>query len=148
MGAVFGAAFAALAGMLNAFQAGTNSTLGKHIGPFGAGLCTFSLSIVMFVVIGTVSGRLTWPGAEAIAEVPWWAWIGGLLGGTFVLAQLFVAQSLGSAVFMGLTVTTAVITSLLLDHFALVGFEQHALNAGRVAGGLLMIAGLGLIAWF
>ena len=148
MGPAFGAAFAVLAGALNAVQAGTNSTLGKQVGQFGAGLVTFSVSIVVFVLVGALSGRLGWPGGARIAGVPWWAWTGGLLGSVIVLAQLFVAQSLGSAVFMGITVTAAVVTSLTLDHFALAGFEQHAINTGRVAGAVLMSAGVALIARF
>lgn len=147
MGA-FGVAAAAVAGLLNAVQAGVNSTLGKQIGQFQAGLVTFTVSFVLFVLIGVATGRLGWPGTARIAAAPWWAWTGGLLGATFVLAQLFLAGKLGSAVFMGITVTAAVIMSLALDHFALVGFEQHSINAGRVAGAGLMIAGLGLIAWF
>lgn len=144
----FGVAFAVAAGLLNAVQAGVNGTLGKQIGQFQAGLVVFTTSFVMFTLLGAVSGRLGWPGTDRIATVPWWAWCGGLLGGLFVLAQLFVAQKLGSAVFMGITVTAAVVMSLALDHFGLVGFEQHSINTGRVIGALLMIGGVGLIALF
>ena len=146
--AAFGVAVAILAGLLNAVQAGTNGTLGKQIGQFQAGLVVFTTSLVIFTLLGTVSGRLGWPGMDRISAVPWWAWCGGLLGSLFVLAQLFVAQSLGSAVFMSIIVTAAVVMSLALDHFGLVGFEQHSINTGRVVGGLLMIAGVGLIALF
>ena len=62
------------------------------------------------------------------------------------MAQLFVAEHLGSAVFMATTVTAAVVMSLLLDHFGLVGFKQHAAGVGRIAGAILMFAGLALIA--
>ena len=146
--AALGVAFAVLAGLLNSVQAGANGTLGKQIGQFQAGLVVFSVSFVLFTAIGAVSGRLGWPSMDRIGAAPWWAWCGGLMGGALVLSQLFVAQSLGSAVFMGLTVTAATIMSLALDHYGLVGFQQHSVNLGRIAGAALMIGGVGLIAWF
>ena len=60
-----------------------------------------------------------------------------------MLSQLFVAQSLGSAVFIGIVVTSSVVMSLGLDHYGLVGFEVHRVNWGRVAGAVLMVAGWG-----
>ena len=146
--AAFGAAFVVLVGLLNAVQAGVNSVLGKQIGQFQAGLVVFTTSIVLFCLAGAASGRLGWPGLDRMAGAPWWAWSGGLLGGLFVLAQLFVAQSLGSAVFMGIVVTSSTFMSLVLDHYGLVGFQQHSINLGRIAGAVLMIGGIGLIALF
>ncbi len=143
---VFG--YAALAGLLNAVQAGCNAALGKAIGPFVAGLVVLGTSAVLFIGIGGVSGRLVLPTGAQIAGTPWWAWFGGVFGAMFVMAQLFTAEQLGSAVFMAVTVTAAVTMSLALDHFGLVGFKEHAINAGRIGGALLMFAGLGLIAWF
>ena len=64
----------------------------------------------------------------------------------FILAQLFTAEQLDSAVFMTITVTAAVSMSLLLDHWGLVGFKEHPLGWGRAAGAVLILAGLGLTA--
>lgn len=135
-----------VAGLLNSVQAGCNATLGKAIGPFVAGLVVLSVSAATFVLVGTVSGRLAWPGAQRIAEAPWWAWCGGTMGALFIMAQLFAASQLGSAVFMTVSVTAAVIMSLVLDHFGLVGFKQHTAGLGRIAGAALLLAGLALIA--
>ena len=143
-----GALFAVVAGLLNAVQSGVNSTLGKGIGQFQAGLVSFVVGIMVFVVAGVVTGRLDWPGATRMAALPWWAWTGGLMGAVFVMTQLFVADSLGSAVFIGVIVTSSVVMSLVLDNYGLVGFEVHPVNLGRIAGAVLMIAGVGLIAWF
>ena len=141
--------FAAIAGALNAVQAGANSSLAKALdNRFAAALTIVSVSFAGFLVVGTVSRQLAWPGLARFAAAPWWTWVGGLLGGCFVLAQLFAAEKLGSAVFMTITVSAAVIMALLLDHFGLVGFKQHSLGWGRAAGALLILGGLGLIARF
>ncbi len=94
-----------------------------------------------------VSGQRL-PSADDIALVPWWAWIGGVMGATYILSMVLAADQLGAAVFMGVTVTMAVITSLVMDHFGLMGFEQHPAGVGRIVGGLLMVVGLALIAKF
>jgi len=98
------------------------------------------------VAAGAVSGQLAWPGADKVAAAPWWAWTGGVMGAVFVLSQLFVAGKVGSGVFIALTVTASVVTSLVIDNYGLVGFEVHAAGWGRIAGALFMFAGLGLIA--
>ena len=138
---------AAAAGVLNAIQAGANAGLGKAFeNKLAAGLMVSTVGLVAMLAAGVVSGQLGWPGLARMASAPWWAWTGGLLGAMFVLAQLFTAEQLGSAVFMTVVVTAAVLTSLLLDHFGLVGFKQHSLGWGRAAGAVLILAGLGLIA--
>jgi bacterial/archaeal transporter family-2 protein len=45
-------------------------------------------------------------------------------------------------------VTAAVVVSLALDHFGLVGFEEHRASPWRLLGAALMIAGVGLVAPF
>lgn len=139
--------FAAAAGLLNAIQAGANAGLGKALdNKFAAGAAILAINMTVMLLAGAVSGQLGWPGLQRIAGAPWWAWTGGALATVFILAQLFTAEELGSAVFMTITVTAAVIMSLLLDHFGLVGFKEHPLGWGRAAGAVLILAGLGLIA--
>jgi transporter family-2 protein len=38
--------------------------------------------------------------------------------------------------------------SLVIDHFGLFGMEVHAINIWRALGGLLMCAGIALVALF
>jgi bacterial/archaeal transporter family-2 protein len=141
--------FAAAAGAMNAIQPGCNSTLGRTLDqPFVAALTVLAVSFTSILTLGLLLGQLAWPGGTKIAEVPWWAWIGGMLGANYLMSMLFVAQRVGAAMFMGLTVTVAILTSLMLDHFGWVGFHQHSINWGRALGCLLMISGLGLIAKF
>lgn len=138
-----------LAGLANAVQVGANSALGKALdNKFAAALCILAVSATAIVLAGLITGRLGVPPLDKAAQVPWWAWTGGALGAGFVLSQLFVAEQVGSAVFMALTVTAAVTASLALDHFGLLGFKEHAAGWGRIAGAVLMFAGLALIAKF
>ena len=109
-------------------------------------MASLAVSAVMILAVGAATGTLAVPTAAQAAGVPWWAWLAGLCGGALILAQLFAAQSLGSTVFIGLVVTASVLTSVLLDHFGLLGFRPHPAGWPRIAGAVLMIAGMGLIA--
>ncbi len=57
----------------------------------------------------------------------------------------YAAQTLGAASFTGLTVTASVVFSVLLDHYDLLGFEQHAAGWGRIIGAALMCTGVLLV---
>jgi bacterial/archaeal transporter family-2 protein len=141
--------FAVLAGALNAIQAGANATLSKTLGqPFLAAILILAVSAAGFLVAGLAAGQLSWPEPSAWGRLPWWAWIGGLFGATVLASQLFVAQRVGAGPYVGLVVTAAVVMSLILDHFGLVGFEVHRVNPWRLLGAGLMIAGVGLVARF
>ncbi len=78
--------------------------------------------------------------------MPWWGWVGGLLGASVLASQLWVAREIGAGPFMGIVVTAAVVASLVLDHFGLVGFEEHPAGLWRIVGAGLMVGGVVLIA--
>ncbi len=138
-------AIAVFAGVLNPFLGGMNSTLSKRISqPVWAVAATFSVAMLTTLLAALVSGQ-KFPGAESLEQTPWWSWLGGLFAAGFVLSLTLVANKLGASVFTGVTVTIAMIVSILLDHYGLVGYEMHKLNFLRVAGAVVMTGGLGLI---
>jgi bacterial/archaeal transporter family-2 protein len=142
-------AFTLLAGVANAIEPGQNATLAKVTGQhLLAGALCFLVALLIFLVGLLVMRGRGLPGGGAWRRVPWWAWPGGVLGAAVVLAQLYLAESLGAAPFLGLVVTGGVVTSILLDHFGLVGFAVHRAGRMRIAGGALMVVGVTLVALF
>jgi transporter family-2 protein len=125
-------AFALIAGVLNTVQTGANTQLNKALGAPALALAV--------LVTGARWQDAGW------SQVPWRGWIGGVLGASYILANLLVADKVGAALFMGVTVTAAVVTSLVMDHFGLLGFEVKPAGAGRLFGGAMMIGGLLFIA--
>ena len=140
--------FVILASILNTVQSGSNAALNKAFErPFWAAICISAIGLTTVLAVALVSGQ-RWPSGEVFSRTPWWAWIGGVFGAVYVLSIVLAADKLGAAVFTSLTVTVAVITSLVMDHFGLMGFQQHPAGVARIGGGILMIAGLALIARF
>jgi bacterial/archaeal transporter family-2 protein len=80
------------------------------------------------------------------SSVPWWARIGGLMASVYVVATLTVSKGMGAGAFTAVTLTAAVVTSLALDHYGLLGFDVHPINWPRVASGTLMIVCVTLVA--
>ena len=135
-------------GALITVQIGTNTRLKEALGDAVPAVIISSLLGVVILVGVTLLGRTPWPSATRIAGAPWWAWLGGLLGAVYAVATVLLARRLGAATLTALVVTGQLVCSVVLDHFGAVGFSEHALSAGRVAGCLLMIAGFVLIARF
>jgi transporter family-2 protein len=133
------------AGILNTVQTGANASLNKALDqPILAALIVAFTNAVIYLLAAPFLG-LGWPGGARIAAVPWWAWLGGAMGGTYVLAMILLADKLGAAIFTGLTVTAAIVASLVLDHFGWLGFVQHTAGPWRMLGSVLMIGGVALI---
>ncbi len=135
-----------MGGVLNTVQAGTNSTLAKSLDqPIFAALIVTLVNGLSYLVVGAFLG-IGLPKGGALATVPWWAWFGGAFGGLYVLATIFFSEKLGAGIFVGLTVTAGVITSIVMDHYGLVGFKPHPLNWARFLGAILMLSGMALVA--
>ncbi len=128
-------------------QAGANGTLAQYLGhPLLAALTNTVVASLALVVMAIVF-RAPLPSFTGIALAPWWAWTGGLLGATFVFSALTLAPKLGAAAFVATGVVGTMISSLLLDHFGLIGYRPIAITPSRVLGTLLVIAGMVLLQW-
>ena len=138
-------AVAVFAGILNPFLGGMNATLGKTLDqPIWAVATTFAVALSTTSLLAIAVGQ-SLPGVREIAQAPWWSWLGGLFAAGFVLSLTLVASRLGASVFTGVTVTVAMIVSLVLDHYGIVGFEVHRASLARVSGAIVMTGGLALI---
>lgn len=139
---------AVASGISNPFQSGTNAQLNKQLGsPLWATIFVYASGLLGLLVAQLIA-RQVFPNAARFAGVSWWAWLGGLISVISTVAGLTLAQKLGSGVFTGASVTAALVTSVLLDHFGLLGFRQHSASPARLAGCALMVGGLWLIARF
>lgn len=135
----------ALAGAVVTLQAGYNAQLGKALGhPLWGTLVSFLVGLAGIVAV-MAALRVPSPSFAAAAALPWWIWLGGLFGAFYVTAAIMLAPQLGAAVFMGAVVAGQMLASLLLDHYGLGGFSEKPVTTARLAGALLLIAGVLLL---
>jgi transporter family-2 protein len=85
---------------------------------------------------------------EKLAAAPWWIWVGGLCGANYIVIAILLAPRLGAATLIAVTVAGQMLVSIVLDHFGFVGYPVHPVNAWRIVGAGLLLAGVGLIQRF
>lgn len=140
--------FALVAGSVMPLQAGVNSQLARSVGhPVLAALISFMVG-TCGLLIYSLFLRSSWPTLAALSSTPWWVWTGGLMGAFFVATAAAFAPKLGAATFISLTVAAQMITSVVLDHYGLLGFQVRPTSAWRMIGAGLLIAGVALIRRF
>jgi transporter family-2 protein len=133
------------AGVAISIQVGVNNALRSFLGsPILAAFFSFIVGSACLLTYAMVT-RSPWPSMQVISKVPAWAWLGGALGAYYIATAIFAAPKLGAASLISIVVTAQLITSLTLDHFGMIGFAQHSINAWRVLGAVLLIAGVTLI---
>ena len=138
--------FIILGGALQTCGAAMNAQLFQSVGnKWFANTISFALITAFFVTM-TAMFPNPLPTAEGIAKMPWWAAIGGLVGAVQVYAGLTLVNKVGAGAFVGITVTAAMVMSLVLDHYGWFNMPTHPINTWRVLGAVLMVGGVALIA--
>ena len=141
------ALLALAAGAANPFQSATNAELNKQLHqPLWAGVLVYAIGLSGLLLLQLFT-RQPLP-VEAARSVPWWAWMGGVISIASTMSGLMLTQRLGSGLFTGLSLTAAIITSVLLDQFGAAGLQKHAASPARLAGCALLVAGVWLVARF
>jgi transporter family-2 protein len=140
--------FIILGGALQTCGAAMNAQLNQSLGnKWLASTVSFAPIIAFFICVFAMFPAPL-PGREDLAQMPWWAPLGGLVGAVQVFAGLTLVSKVGAGPFVGITVTAALIASLVLDHFGWLHVPVHAINGWRVLGAVLMAGGISLIARF
>ena len=136
------------AGVANPLQSGTNAQINKQLGsPLWAGLIVYATGLAGLVLLQLFL-RQALPASDRIHAVNSWAWTGGLISIASTMAGLTLAQKMGSGAFTGITVTAALVSSVVLDQLGAIGLRQHGASPARLCGCVLMIAGVWMISRF
>jgi transporter family-2 protein len=134
----------AAAGGLIALQAPINSTLGRSVGTFQAAFLSFAIGTVALTIIAALAKG----GLGQVAEARTLAWhylIGGLLGAVYVTSVLVTVRSLGAGGVTAATIAGQLSLSVVVDHYGWLGVDRSPVTALKVAGIVLLAAGVFLI---
>ena len=135
-------------GVLQAWGPPMNGALRSGLSnPWLASIVSFVPIVAILLVVFFCLPRPL-PTAESVAGMPWWAPLGGLLGAGAVVAGLLFVDKVGAGAYAGLTITANILMSLAIDNFGLFGMEVHTLSVWRALGGVLLVAGVTLVAVF
>jgi len=133
-----------LSGAFLPIQAGLNTRLGKAAGsPVYASMFSFvvgTLGLLIYIIITRQS--ISWTG---VREAPGYVWIGGLLGAFYVTVIILAFPKLGPGLTFGLVVAGQMILSAVLEHNNILVAQQNPINAMKLLGIALVIAGVVII---
>ena len=121
-------------GTLSPFQAGINAELNRHLGHPLLAAAFNCLSAGIYLILLAVLFKVPAPAYTAIFKAPWWAWLGGICGATYVAINLIAAPKLGALLLMTSFIVGTVATSIAIDYFGLVGYSVKGLNTYRLLG--------------
>lgn len=147
--AIFFILLALIAGLTIPTQAGINAQLSAQWArsPILAATVSFFVGTVGLMVYVLLT-RIPLPPIADLGRSPWWLWCGGLLGAFFVSATIFLAPKLGATTMTALILAGQMSAALYLDHFGFLGYPEHAVSPGRIAGVLLIAGGVAMVRIF
>jgi transporter family-2 protein len=126
-------------------QVGMNSQLRKVLQSANlAALISFTVGTVALILLVVVM-RTPVPERAAFLSVPWWAWLGGLLGAFYVASSTVVAVELGATTLLGLALLGQLATALVIDHYGWLGLPENPVTWTRLVGVALLGAGVWLV---
>jgi len=120
--------------------------LARGIGgdPLTASLVSFIIGALSLAVIALLRGGAA-PSLAQVPAQPPWSLLGGTLGAGALLCNVLLAPRIGLTLLVGLAVVGQLTSSLIIDHFALLGATARPISAAKLVGALLMIAGLAML---
>lgn len=84
---------------------------------------------------------------SALPRLPWWVFLGGVVGVAFVFGSIAVAPVIGAAFFFVCVVGGQLIAAALIDQTGLFGMPVRPIDPLRVGGLVLVFAGVALVAY-
>lgn len=137
--------FALFAGTFLPLQMGLNAMLTLYWSQ------SAPLSSLISFAVGTIvlsffvfASRIPIP-ALAASTVPWYAWLGGLLGAIGVTTLTYLAPRIGALAMISLLICGQLFASVVLDHFGLVGYPLRPVTLMRALGLVMLIGGAYLV---
>jgi transporter family-2 protein len=127
-----------------AINAELNAELGAAIavGAFSFLVATVAMALALGSILATGAPR---PRLEPLRGVPWWGWLGGLCGATYVTSVFLLIPEIGAAPVVVLTVAGQQVASVAVDRYGLLRLPRRTISPRRLTGVAVLLAGVALI---
>jgi bacterial/archaeal transporter family-2 protein len=138
-------ALALAAGAVLPIQGAINAQLRSDLdAPVATGAFSFLVATAaMLAVLAVVRGRRAQP--ASLRRLPWWGWLGGLCGATYVTSVFLLIPEIGAAPTIALTVAGQQLASVLVDRHGLLRLPRRPIAPMRLLGVGAVLAGVALI---
>ncbi|RYZ53947.1 MAG: DMT family transporter [Sphingobacteriales bacterium] len=133
-----------VAGAFLPLQAAMNGKLAKAGGsPYFASMISFAVGVLALVIYILMTSQTV--SLKELRAAPSYAWAGGILGAFYVTVIVLAFPKIGPALTFGLVVAGQLLLSMLMEHFQIMGAQSQPMSIGRIAGILLVLAGVAMM---
>lgn len=137
-----------LCGALMAAQGAINGRLAHTIGgPVQAALISFAVGTLVLAGANVAMGNRFALGA-ASASLPWWAWVGGILGAIGVGSAALAVPRIGVAAWVAAFIAGQLAAAVIYDQFGAFGQAVRPATPLRLAGIGFLALGVYLVRRF
>ncbi|KRD65535.1 MULTISPECIES: DMT family transporter [unclassified Ensifer] len=143
-------ALALVAGAVLPVQGAINALLRQELGgaPFAVGAISFfvaTLAMAAVMLVALARQKTPRPNIGGVQTMPWWGWLGGFAGATYVTTVFTAIPVIGAAAAVGFTVAGQQVASVFVDRYGWFRLPQRSVSGLRLAGVVLLLAGVALI---
>ncbi len=129
-------------GIAMAFQTAINTQLREYLySPLQAALLSFLVGTLLLIVLVIFQSEQK-PALHSLAVIPWYLWLGGCLGVYAISISIYTAPKLGFLTLSGLIIFGQIATSMIIDHFGVLGTDKVPVNWQRLFGGVVIFIGV------
>ena len=120
-----------------------NSGLARALGsPFAATATVFAIAFAAATLLTALTGTI--PSLAGFAHAPARSYVPGLIMGFYALSATVLIPRFGVGNFVLFILFAQVATSAVVDHYGLLGVTRRPLDALRLGGLALVLAGLAM----
>jgi transporter family-2 protein len=106
-------------------------------------VATAATAVVLAVAVWFA--RATPPQLDQLRSMPWWGWLGALVGAAYVTAVFLLLPQIGAAPTVALTVAGQQLAGLAVDQYGLLRLPRRPVSAPRLLGVVVLLVGVGLL---
>ncbi len=130
--------FLSVQGSINAHL----SSFLKH--PLQASLTNFLVGTIILILLNVIL-RTSMPALSDMKRIPWYLFLGGVIGAMFVTSVVLLIPRIGVTTMLAASIAGQLIIAAVIDHFGFFNVAEHPISLSRTAGIAMLIAGILLI---
>lgn len=125
------------AGITNVIARNINSILANKIGLLCGTFFNYITGLILSTIFLLLSGEFLKLSSVSLKSVPFWAYLGGLVGVIVVALSNLVVVKISAFYLTLIMFIGQLFTGMLIDYFTL-----GLISTGKIIGGLLVVSGL------
>lgn len=137
-----------ICGTMIAAQGAINGKLSAAIGgPLQAAVVSFTVGLMALIIANLALGN-RFAFGNAVSSLPWWGWVGGLLGAVMVASSALAVPRVGVVAWVSAVIAGQLVAGLIYDQYGAFGQAVREITPLRLVGVAFLALGVYLVRRF